>query len=463
MKSKLLLLLLSALGTGVRAAPETAASLPSRAATAARVAEVQVRVSPDRAGWMYALGESAKFHVTVAGTQPPTGRVRIKYQVGPEQMPAGERTAVVSADGLTIDGGTLREPGFLRCLVTAEVDGKTYRGLATAGFAPEKIRPTQTEPPDFDAFWDAGKAELAKIPLDARLTLQPSLSTSKFDLYHVSFQNFLSDSVVFISATYSRIYGILCVPKGPGPFPALLRPPGAAVRSYNGVRDLAERGMITLEIGIHGIPVNLPKEIYAQLASGALRGYPSYHLDNKDTYYYRRAYLGCVRSNDFLCSLEKWDRRNLIVAGHSQGGLLAIATAVLDPRVTALVSICPAYCDVTGYLHGRAGGWPPLLRDASTGHRTSDKIATTAYYDAVNFARRLKVPGFYTWGFNDDVTAPTSCFAAYNVITAPKELFLVPEAGHGTSSKQSEHVNRWILARVGAEAAAAPHSDLRAK
>lgn len=458
MKSRLLLLLLSVFGAGVRAAPENVNSLPSRAGASARLAEVQVRVRPDHADWIYALGESVKFQVTVAGTEPPAGRVRIKYQLGPEQMPAEEKTAVVPAEGLTIDGGTLREPGFLRCLVTAEVNGKAYRGLATAGFAPEKIRPTQTEPADFDGFWAAGKAMLAQIPLDARLTLQPSLSTPKFDLYHVSFQNFLSDSVVFVSATYSRIYGILCVPKGPGPFPALLRPPGAAVRSYNGVRDLAEKGIITLEIGIHGIPVNLPNEIYAQLASGALRGYPSYNLDNKDTYYYRRVYLGCVRANDFLCSLEKWDRRNLIVAGHSQGGLLAIATAVLDPRVTALVAVCPAYCDVTGYLHGRAGGWPPLLREASSGHRTPGKIATTTYYDAVNFARRLRTPGFYTWGFNDDVTAPTSCFAAYNVITAPKELFLVPEAVHGTSSKQSERINRWILARLSVKPAAAQQS-----
>ena len=49
----------------------------------------------------------------------------------------------------------MNEPGFLRLIATAEIDGRTYRGVGTAGFAPERIQPTQVNPPDFDAFWDA--------------------------------------------------------------------------------------------------------------------------------------------------------------------------------------------------------------------------------------------------------------------------------------------------------------------
>ena len=68
-------------------------------------------------------------------------------------------------------GKILRPPGFLRCIVTTRVAGRAYRGLATAAFAPEKITPTQVEPADFDAFWQAGKDELAKTPMEARVTL----------------------------------------------------------------------------------------------------------------------------------------------------------------------------------------------------------------------------------------------------------------------------------------------------
>ena len=434
-----------------RAAEASSNPLPTPKPADARVATLQVRVRPDRAGWTYAPGEAATFHVSIAADQQPVGGLAITYRVGPEMMPAPDKTAVVPAGGLTIDGGTLSEPGFIRCVVMAEREGRTYRGLATAGFAPERIKPTQVEPEDFDAFWAAGKTELAAIPLEPRMTLQPDLGSPAVDVYHVSFQNVGAGPAVFPSAR-NRVYGILCVPKGAGPFPALLRVPGATVRSYSGVRDLAEKGMITLEIGIHGIPVNLGPEIYSQLVTGALASYPTYNLDNRQTYYYRRVYLGCVRANDFLCAQEKWDGKNLIVAGHSQGGQLAIVTAVLDPRVTALSSTYPAYCDVTGYLHGRAGGWPGMMRDEKAGHRTAAKIATTGYYDTVNFARRLKVPGVYTWGYNDETCPPTSMFAAYNVITSPKELLLALETGHSTSPEQATRITAWILGQAGVRA-----------
>jgi hypothetical protein len=71
--------------------------------------------------------------------------------------PVIDRTASVPAEGLSVDGGTLKEPGFLRAIATVEHNGRTYRGLATAGFQPEAIRPTQQDPSDFDSFWTAAK------------------------------------------------------------------------------------------------------------------------------------------------------------------------------------------------------------------------------------------------------------------------------------------------------------------
>jgi cephalosporin-C deacetylase-like acetyl esterase len=363
-------------------------------------------------------------------------------------LPAEERSATLPAEGLTIDGGTMNAPGFIRCIATIEVAGKTYRASATAGFAPEKIQPTQTNPADFDAFWKAGLDELAKIPLEARQTLIPEAGTDTVDVYHVSFRTY--------GSARARVYGILCKPKAPGRYPAVLNVPGAGVRPYAGLKDLAARGVITLQIGIHGVPVNLPQELYDQLGAGPLNGYPTFNLDNRDTYYYRRVYLGCVRANDFLVSLPEFDGRNLLVTGGSQGGQLSIVTAALDPRVKALAGYYPAYCDVTGYLHGRAGGWPHMMRpDARSGapafHATPEKIAVTGYYDAVNFARRLKVPAHFAWGYNDEVCPPTSMYAAYNVITSPKTLTLALETGHNTVPEETAVIDAWIRERIGVE------------
>jgi cephalosporin-C deacetylase len=181
-----------------------------------------------------------------------------------------------------------------------------------------------------------------------------------------------------------------------------------------------------------------------------LEGYPTYNLENKLTYYYRRVYLGCVRANDFLVSREAYNGTDLVVMGGSQGGQLTIVTGALDKRVKAVAANYPAYCDVTGYLHGRAGGWPHMMRpDPKTGerslHATDSKLLTTQYYDAVNFARRLKVPGHYSWGFNDETCPLTSMYSAFNVITAPKKLTLLLENGHPATPEQTDATERWVL------------------
>ena len=408
-----------------------------------RVATIQVRIAPDHRDWTYKPGEPAKFRIMVTADNTPVDHATVTYTVGPDMMPGAKQTALVPLDGLVVDGGTLTTGGFIRCKASVEFAGRTYQGVATAAFAPETIRPVQTEPADFDAFWQKGKDELAQVPLEAKLTLMPEACTETVNVYHVGIRT--------IGKSWSgvgRVYGILTEPKAPGRYPAVLMVPGAGVRSYAGNIDWAARGAIVLEIGIHGIPVNLAKEVYDQLHAGALNGYQTFNLDDRETYYYRRVYLNCLRANDFLVSRPMWNGKDLLVTGASQGGLLSIVTAALDPRITALAVIHPAMSDVAGPLHGRAGGWPHPFMPAADGSpsplATPAKIATATYYDAVNFARRIKAPGFYIWGFNDEVCPPTSTFAAYNIITAPKTLAVQPEQAHTYPNEQWDAVSRWV-------------------
>lgn len=401
----------------------------------------QIRVSPDRDNWTYEINEKAKFFVSVTLNNRQVSGLPVKYSCGMEQMPPEfERTFTTTSDSFTIDAGTLKEPGFLRCVVTMEKDGKTYRGLATAGFAPNSIKPTTTDPNDFDEFWNKNKKEVEKIPLEPKMELLPAYGTSKVDVYHVSFQN-----VGTGYSKISRIYGILAIPKTVDPkqkFPAILRVPGAGVRPYKGQISLAEKGFITLEIGIHGIPVILDQQVYDDLRAGSLNRYMLYNLDNRDTYYYKRVFLGCLRANDFLTQLPQYDGKNLAVIGGSQGGALSIMTAALDSRVKVLAASYPALADMTGYLHNRAGGWFHAFKDSE--FQIKEKIETSKYYDTVNFARRLKVPGIYSFGYNDEVCPPTSMFAAYNTISAPKNLLLGLEMGHGNSPEQTERLDGFI-------------------
>ena len=203
------------------------------------------------------------------------------------------------------------------------------------------------------------------------------------------------------------------MPRAAGKYPAVLSVPGAGVRPYRGLTELASRGLITFQIGIHGIPVIQPQEVYDSLASGGLSGYPTFGLDSRERYYYRRVYVGTLRANDFLTSLPQWDGRNLGVTGGSQGGALSIVTAALDRRVTRLVAYYPAISDVTGYVQQRAGGWPHMFRavDGPNVHRDEAKLDTMQYYDVVNFARRVTALGLLLVGLQRrDVPADVDVF-----------------------------------------------------
>jgi cephalosporin-C deacetylase len=402
---------------------------------------VTVLVAPDHPDWTYKVGDDVEFKISVLQAGNPLKNVHLKYEIRPEKMADTDAGEIELVSGeKTIRGGTMQVPGFLRCWASVEVDGTVYSGYATAGFDPHEIKPTTTLPEDFMEFWDQAKAEASLIPVDAKMKLLPDRCTSSVNVYHVSIQNFKEDS---------RIYGMLAVPAKAGKYPALLKVPGAGVRPYEPFIELAEKGIITLKIGIHGIPVDMDPGIYNNLRRAALDHYWFYNLDNRDRYYYKRVYLGCVRAIDFIFSLPGFDGERLAVTGGSQGGALTIITAALDPRVKWLAAHYPALCDLTGYLNGRAGGWPHMFnKENADFNNKKDKIETSKYYDVVNFARFVKIPGYYSWGYNDLTCPPTSMFAAYNVITAPKELHLALDTGHWTYPQQREQTDAWLVEQL---------------
>jgi cephalosporin-C deacetylase len=402
---------------------------------------IKVVVAADRPDWTYKIGDKVTFTIAVSKNGNLLNNVRVRYEIGLEkQEPTLKQTITLPTGEQKIDGGTLTTAGFLRCTAVAEIDGKEYRNLGTAAFDPLSISPTVEQPTDFDAFWQEAKTDLAKIPMDAKMTLLPERCTENVNVYHLNIQNFKLGA---------RLYGILCVPKKEGKYPALLHVPGAGVRAYGGDIANAEKGIITLQIGIHGIPVTLDPSVYTALGAGALDNYNSYNADDRNRFYYKRVYMGCLRANDFLTSLPQFDGVNLGVTGDSQGGALSIVTAALDGRVKVLGAFYPALCDVTGYLNGRAGGWPHYFDKWNrTVNETKEKLKTLPYYDVVNFAKRVKIEGLYSWGFNDETCPPTSMYAAYNVITAPKDLFLARDTGHWTYPEQREKITNFLLQKL---------------
>jgi cephalosporin-C deacetylase-like acetyl esterase len=391
---------------------------------------VNILVSPDHADWKYSLKENAVFKIQVFKDNVLMKDVSVDYELGPECFPTEIKKGVVLKKGELTLKSSMNVPGFLRCKVSAEINGVRYEEMATAGYDVDNILPTTADPKDFDAFWTTAVADARQTSLDAKFLLLPQKCTPSQNCYEVSFRNERSGS---------RIYGILLRPKKPGKYPAVLRVPGAGVRPYSGYA--LSDSIITLDIGIHGISVTQPAELYVDLIGGALNRYQHFNPNDRDKHYYKRVYTGCVRAVDFIFSLPEFDGETVGVTGGSQGGALSIITAALDTRIDFLAANYPALCDYAGYLNRRAGGWPHYFKDESP---KPGEVEVLAYFDVVNFAHRLKAKGLYSWGFNDLVCPPTSMYAAYNVVKAEKELKLYLNTGHWTYPEENTAVAEWL-------------------
>lgn len=401
---------------------------------------IQVNVVPDHQDWTYKVGETATFRISVTKSATPLAGAVIDYEAGPEMYQDVKKTAVVLKDGILTVKGKMTKPGFYRVDVKTTIGGKEYKGACAAAFSPEQLKPTTVNPADFDQFWQNAISEARHTDLNPTKRLLPERCTKDVNVYEVSFQNVRWGS---------RTYGILCEPVKPGKYPALLRVPGAGVRPYGGDIYTASKGAVTLEIGIHGIPVTMQQSVYDDLGQGALNGYWEFGMDNRDKSYYKHVVLGCIRALDYIEQYTPWNGKELGVTGSSQGGFLSLATAGLDRRITFYAPVHAALCDHTASLKGVACGWPHYFY-WNKGKGMEKQIETSRYYDGVNFARRITnaQTGWFSFGYNDDVVPPTTAWATYNIVKGPKSITPYQQTAHFWYQEQWDEWENWLLTQM---------------
>lgn len=417
-----------------------------------RKAFVETVATPNHPDSNYRLGQQSQLRIIAREGGVPMQDVAIRYKVGPEMQLPDTYSSTVFVDGeAVIDMGTMQHPGFLSCQYEFKAaDGKTYKDLVKVAYEPEQIKSFTPMPGDFEAFWQKALKEARKVPLDAEYFDVPDATDEK-----------LTTKLVRLHVGKDKwFYGMLTIPKtdiqsqtaNRRKFPVVLCPPGAGSTKVFPSDYFGNEGMIYMKIEIHDNDPRMPDDDYNAMRAKKCDGYMRRGMESKDTYYYKDVYVGCARAVDFLCSLPEWDGNNVIVTGGSQGGALTIVTAALNDKVTLCAPFYPALCDLTGFLHQRAGGWPKFFTDFYKDGRVDihqeEAVETLQYFDVVNFSRILNVPVFMSWGYNDDTCSPTSVWAAWNEIKSHKTKDITPSSGHWRFPSSQEKCLLWMKEKL---------------
>ena len=426
----ILAICLSFVGLGALGVPAPQFSAPGRE-------YVEYLVGTDHADRNYTVGENAIVTVNALRGGVPIDSVWVRYSVGPEMMSPDKVDSVMFSNGrAVIDLGTSNAPGFRSCALDFSVYGKTYKDLVKVGYSPEQIAGKSENPDDFDDFWSSAVAEATRVDLSPEIIPLLEKSTPTVEVSRVK---------IIVGENGRHFFGYLTRPKDGGKHPVLFCPPGAGASRTTPYTAYSDQGFIYLNINIHdGCDPELGEEEFSA-ARKATEGYNRRGIGSRDEFYYRQVYAGCSRAVDFLCSLPDWDGKNVGVTGGSQGGALTIVTAALNPKVTFCVPFYPALCDLKGFLHGCAGGWPKYFSKGNIEDEPEGAAETLPYYDVVNFARRINCPVYYSFGYADETCSPTSTWAAYNAISSDKVLRITPTSGHWRFPETNDESVAWML------------------
>ena len=414
-------------------------------ASFASAAPLSFTVENDHTNLLYKVGEEAAFTVTAkCGDEIATnGCVNLLLDNFGPSVQLSNRVDLAVSNPFTVKG-KLSEPGFLRLTLTAKGSDKKVWGV---GYEPEKIAKGSPSPDDFDAFWAAARAKLAKeIPLDAKMTKVPERSTADFDFYRISFATF-----------GRRVHGYMSVPtdKSKAPYPVEFQVSAAGFGNWTNNMD-GEKDRIRVFFAVYAwaphwnwktLGLNAAYEFMDAAYDGKYRcrRYCAAGLSkSREDYFFYPVLLGIDRAVDWLAARPEVDRSRFWYQGTSQGGGFGFYLTGLNRAFTRAAFFVPAITDTMGYLKGRQSGWPQPVE----AHRAEDRAAVAKnapYFDAANFASRITCPVRVAVGFADTTCAPCAVYAAYNEISVQdKGIVHGFGMGHGCFGRFYEELGEWL-------------------
>lgn len=368
-------------------------------------------------------GETPVIRVNVQSVESKEQEITVKAVVRTDDyqdFKTYEQKAVVASgetQTVTIPLTDLK-PGFYHAVVIAN-----YGELSdfNIGYDPTSIVSAPDAQSDFMEFWDKAKADLAKVAPEYKLTKIDSKSTSKRNVYLVEMK-----SVDDGDGSPVTIRGYYAEPVAAGTYPVIITQNGydsdATIPALNFCPNGDQNSdWIELNLSVRGQVINNRDDNENKYGD-----WFAYNFGDKDTYYYRGAYMDVIRGIDFIASREKAQQDNIFMMGGSQGGALTIAGAALDTRVKAIAPSIQFMGDFPDYF--KVGAWPVSVakkQQAEKNISDEDMYKFLSYFDTKNLAPYITCPVTTAMGLQDPVCPPHTNFAPYNNLKVSDKQYVV--------------------------------------
>jgi cephalosporin-C deacetylase len=297
-------------------------------------------------------------------------------------------------------------------------------------------------PQDFDAYWQQALAELDATDPKPELVpngLVNSRSVEAFDLW-------------FTGVGGARIYAKYLRPRPEAGRterrPAVLQFHGYSGHSGDWFDKLGwpAAGFCFAAMDCRGQGGR--SEDNGAVRGNTLRGHIVRGLDDPDPrkLAFRQIFLDTAQLARVVMGFAEVNPLRVGCFGSSQGGALTLACAALEPRVRRAAPVFPFLCDY------RRVWEMDLAKDAyeelriyfrnfdprhEREHAVFEKLG---YVDCQYLAPRIKAEVLMFTSLMDTVCPPSSQFAAYNKITAPKDVVIYPDFTHETLPGVSDRI-----------------------
>ena len=286
-------------------------------------------------------------------------------------------------------------------------------------------------------FWVATRAILDETPINATLSENPELSGREFETWNVALSSYGGQ----------RLRGFYTAPRhgnAAGKYPAMLAVPG-----YGGAKE------IPYHVVMHGFAI-LTLFPRAQGESIPEWDLPegtnklTYNVTDRDTYYYRAAYMDCVRGVDFLSQRDDVDANRIGMWSRSQGGGFTLATAALDQRLAAAVAEEPFMCNYPVAIDIATRPYHEL-RNYVQEHpeQREAMLETLRYFDTLTLADAIECPVLVNIGMADTTCPYDTIMPVFDRIRAHKSLLVYPDLPHSPCTDFNLHAMNWLKRYLG--------------